>query len=114
MRRLWFALTHAPLFLLFLLEFGRQMIVANATVAWEVLTPGLKLRPGIIAVPTSCVTDVQIMLLANAITMTPGTLSLEVDTETREIYVHGLFVRSRDAFIDDIHALERILLRGLT
>ena len=114
MRRLRFALTRLPFLLLFLLQFGKLMIIANATVAWEVLTPGLKLEPGIVVVPTSCTTEVQMMLLANAITMTPGTLSLQVDTTTRELYVHGLFVRSRESFVADIHELERILLRGLT
>lgn len=114
MNRLWFVITRAPFMLLYLLEFIRQLTVANAIVAYEVLTPGLRLRPGIVVVPTSCTTDLQIMLLANSITMTPGTLSLEVDTQTREIYVHGLFVRSRESFVDDIQALERVLLRGMT
>ena len=114
MRRIWFVLSRIPFVLLFVLEFVRQMIVASAAVVWEVLTPGLSLEPGIVAVPTSCTTDLQMMLLANTITMTPGTLSLEVDTGSRELYVHGLFVRSREEFVADIHALERILLRGLT
>lgn len=114
MRRIWFALTRVPFVLLYLLEFLRQLIIANAIVAWEVMTPGLRLRPGIVRVPISCATDLQIMLLANTLTMTPGTLSLEVDRDSRDLYVHGLFVTSREAFIEDVHALERLLLRGLT
>lgn len=114
MNRLWFVVTRAPFLLLYVLEFIRQLVVANAIVAYEVLTPGLRLHPGIVVVPTSCTTDLQIMMLANTLTMTPGTLSLEVDTQTRELYVHGLFVRSRESFIADIHALERVLLRGMT
>lgn len=114
MRRLWFVITHIPPYLWFVVVFVREMIIANAKVAWEALTPGLSLQPGIVVVPTSCVTEIQMMLLANTVTMTPGTLSVEVDTETRDLYVHGLFVASRKKFVADIHALERVLLRALT
>ena len=114
MRRLWFFVRHIPPYAWFLAVFIRELIVSNAIVAREVLTPGLNLEPAIIRVPTSCTTDVQIMLLANTITMTPGTLSLEVDEQTRDLYVHGLFVRDRERFIAGIHDLERVLLRALT
>jgi multicomponent Na+:H+ antiporter subunit E len=114
MSRLWFVIRHIPPYVWFLGVFVRELIMANAVVAREVLTPGMHLEPAIIRVPTSCTTDVQMMLLANTITMTPGTLSLEVDTETRELYVHGLFVRDRERFIAGIHELERVLLRALT
>jgi multicomponent Na+:H+ antiporter subunit E len=114
MRRLIFVITHAHWIVVYALVFVQKLVVANATVAWEVLTPGLNLRPAIVVVQTRCLTDLQIMLLANTITMTPGTLSLEVDPETRELYVHGLFVKSREAFVQDVHELERILLRAMT
>jgi multicomponent Na+:H+ antiporter subunit E len=114
MSRLWFVVRHIPPYVWFLVVFVRELIIANAVVAREVLTPGMHLEPAIIRVPTSCTTDVQMMLLANTITMTPGTLSLEVDTETRELYVHGLFVHDRERFIAGIHELERVLLRALT
>ncbi len=114
MTRLWFFVRHIPPYAWFLAVFIRELIVSNAIVAREVLTPGLNLEPAIIRVPTSCTTDVQMMLLANTITMTPGTLSLEVDTQTRDLYVHGLFVRDRERFIAGIHDLERVLLRALT
>jgi multicomponent Na+:H+ antiporter subunit E len=114
MRRLWSFLRHIPPYAWFVVVFLRELIIANAIVAREVLTPGLRLEPAIIRVPTSCTTDVQMMLLANTITMTPGTLSLEVDTESRDLYVHGLFVRDRERFIAGIHDLERVLLKALT
>lgn len=114
MRRLMFAITHAHWAAVYALVFVQKLVVANLTVAWEVLTPGLNLRPGIVVVQTRCVTDLQMMMLANTITMTPGTLSIEVDPETRELYVHGLFVSSREAFVRDVLYLERILLRAMT
>lgn len=105
-RRLFFGLV-------FLLVFLREIILANVRVAWEILTPGLGLSPGIIRVPTHCRNEWETMLLANALTMTPGTLSMEVDTATGDLYVHALYVTDREAFIAEIHDLERSLLRAM-
>ena len=67
-----------PLFI----EMGR----ANIDVAIRVITGNVK--PGIIRVNTGMKTDLGMLLLANSITLTPGTLSVEVDDTTRELYVH--------------------------
>jgi multicomponent Na+:H+ antiporter subunit E len=99
--------------LIFLALFMREMVVANLRVAWEILTPGFGLSPAIIRVPTHCRNQWETMLLANALTMTPGTLSLEVDTATGDLYVHALYVTDRAAFIAEIHDLERSLLRAM-
>lgn len=111
MRRLWSILARLPAVAWFCLVFVRELVVANLIVTREVLTPGISLRPAIVAIPTSCTTDAQMMLLANTLTMTPGTLALEVNTETRELYVHGIFVASRESFVADVHRLERTMLR---
>lgn len=103
-RRLWFGLV-------FLLVFIRELLIANVRVAWEVITPGLSLTPAIVRVPTDCRTEWETLILANALTMTPGTLSLEVDTERGDLFVHSLYVDDRDAFIAEIRDLERQMLR---
>lgn len=105
--------TRLPFVLWFAVVFLRELVAANLKVAWEVITPGFGMRAGIIRVPTDCRTDLEMLLLANTITMTPGTLSLEVDTATRDLYVHSLYVPSREAFVADIKALERVLLKAL-
>ncbi len=102
-----------PAMVAFLGVFARELVIANARVAWEVLTPGLSLRAGIVRVPTDCRTDWEMLWLANTLTMTPGTLSLEVDTDSRDLYVHTIYVRDRDAFVAEVHAIERVLLRAL-
>ena len=106
-------LAHVPWIVVYLLVFLRELILANLRVAWEVVTPGLTLQPGIVAVPTECTTEWQMFVLANTLTMTPGTLSLEVDTDTNTLYVHSLYVPSREAFIADIQAIERVILKAM-
>jgi multicomponent Na+:H+ antiporter subunit E len=86
------------------------LVVANLRVAFEALTPGFRMRVGIIAVPTRTASIFEAVLLANAISLTPGTLTLELDEDTRTLYVHALYVRSRETFLAEIQRLETVLL----
>ena len=72
--------------------FVRELIIANLRVAYDVLTPGFRLRPGVIAIPLDVRSDAEITLLANLITLTPGTLSLDVSADRRVLYIHAMYV----------------------
>ena len=88
-----------------------QLLLSNLRVAYDVITPRLHMRPGIIAVPLDAKTDQEITLLANLITLTPGTLSLDVSEDRRVLYVHAMFVDSPDEVRDSIkNGFERRLL----
>ncbi|QDT34160.1 Na+/H+ antiporter subunit E [Thalassoglobus polymorphus] len=88
-----------------------QLILSNLRVAYDVITPHLYMRPGIIAVPLDAKTDREITLLANLITLTPGTLSLDVSDDKRTLYVHAMFVDSPESVRDSIkNGFERRLL----
>jgi multicomponent Na+:H+ antiporter subunit E len=65
---------------------------AHAGVIYRILHPRMPIKPGIVRVPTELQTDFGITGLANAITMTPGTLSVEVNEETPCLYVHWINV----------------------
>lgn len=79
-----------------------ELIKANLRVAYSVLAPFSSMRPGIIAVPLDSKTDMGITTLANMITLTPGTLSIDVSDDRSVIYVHGMHVDSVEAFHRDI------------
>jgi multicomponent Na+:H+ antiporter subunit E len=83
-----------------MLLFLWQIVLANLRVAYDVLTPRHHMRPGIIALPLDVGSDVEITLLANLITLTPGSLSLEVSVDHKVLYVHAMY-------IDDVEALQR-------
>lgn len=61
---------------------------ANLRVAAQILAPRPNLRPAVIAVPLEVKTDFEIVLLANVLTLTPGSLSLDVSDDRRVLYVH--------------------------
>jgi multicomponent Na+:H+ antiporter subunit E len=82
--------------------FLKELVKSAVKVAITVLTPRLDLHPGIIAYPLSLERDVEITLLANLITLTPGTLSVDVSADRRTLYVHCIDVPDVDAAIADI------------
>ncbi|MBF2716769.1 Na+/H+ antiporter subunit E [Agrobacterium vitis] len=86
------------LLLLFLSELAKS--------AWKVtimvLSPGLDIKPGIFAFPLSVERDFEITLLANLITLTPGTLSVDVSEDRKILYVHALDCSDPDAARRDI------------
>jgi multicomponent Na+:H+ antiporter subunit E len=67
-----------------------EVIVANLRMAYQVLHPRLPVRPGFVAMPLELRTDGQITLLAIMVTMTPGTLTVEVTDDRRFLIVHVL------------------------
>jgi len=63
---------------------------ANIDVAYRVITG--KIRPGIVKIKPDLKTDLGITMLANSITLTPGTLSVDIDEDTNELYIHWINV----------------------
>jgi multicomponent Na+:H+ antiporter subunit E len=83
-----------------------QLIVSNFRVLWDVITPGHISRPGIIGVPLDAKSDVEIMLVANLISLTPGTLSLDISADRKILYVHVMF-------LDDVEAVRLQIKEGI-
>jgi len=70
--------------------FLKELLVANWAVVKLVLAPRLKARSGIIAYPLELQNDILITLLANMITLTPGTLSVEISPDRHFLFIHVL------------------------
>jgi multicomponent Na+:H+ antiporter subunit E len=73
-----------------------EVVRANLRVALDVATPASRANPAIVAVPLEARTDAEITLLSNLITMTPGSLSIDVSDDRSVIYVHSMFVDDPD------------------
>jgi len=86
------------------LLFLYELALSSIRVALLVISPNLKskLKPGIIAFPLTVTSDVEITLLANLITLTPGTLSIDVSKDKKFLYVHAIAVPSKQRLIKDI------------
>ena len=96
-----------------LLYLGWEILVANLKVVAAVLGPRRFLRPALVAVPLDATTDSQIALLSNLISLTPGTLSLDVSPDRRTLYVHAMSTSSPDALRREIkEGFERRILEA--
>ncbi len=87
-RYLWF-LYYIPLFIW-------ECIKANIDVAYRVGHPDLLINPGIVKVKTTLKSDTGLTFLANSITLTPGTMSVDIDEENGFLYIHWIDVKEKD------------------
>jgi multicomponent Na+:H+ antiporter subunit E len=95
---------HLRFFLQYLPVFIWECLKANLDVAWRVIHPRRPIRPGIVKIRTSLTSDAALTFLANSITLTPGTMAVDVDKEAGLLYVHWIDVRS-----DDVEEATRII-----
>ena len=72
--------------------FIRDLALANLLVAHDLLTPKSQLRPGIIKVPLDVKTDNEIAILANLLTLTPGTTSIDISDDRSTLYLHVMYL----------------------
>jgi multicomponent Na+:H+ antiporter subunit E len=89
-----------------------QVIKANAILSWEIVTPKRHLEAGIVGVELHTQSDAVITLIANAITLTPGSLALMVHRSgsRRVLYVHILHLNDVDAVRRDLARTERLAI----
>ncbi|WP_017616596.1 Na+/H+ antiporter subunit E [Nocardiopsis salina] len=100
LRTLWF-----PVY------YSAEVIKTSAQVLGDVLTPGSSSAPAFVEVPTRCRTDFETTMLANMISLTPGTITVAVGEERPAVlWVHGLYVDDRASFRAGIDRMEDRLL----
>ena len=93
------------------LSFFVQLVLANISVLRTVMQPRLNIRPGIVAYPLEIKSDKAITWLANMITLTPGTLTLDVSADRRTLFIHTLDIADASDVVESIKtAFERHLL----
>lgn len=89
----------------FFFFFVWELILANLRVAIDVITPRHLMRPGIIAIPLDAHSDAEIAFVATLITLTPGTLTLDVSDDRTVMYIHAMY-------IDDLEGLRQSIKDG--
>lgn len=87
-----------------------ELIASNVIVAWEIITPRSGLAPVIIAMPLRSRNRLERTLFVGVVTLTPGTLSLDLRDEPAILYVHGMHAKDIDRFRSRLHYLEDLLL----
>ena len=87
-----------------------ELVISSFRVAWEVVTPGDTSRARIVEMPLDVESDIEILLVTNLITLTPGTLSLDVTPDRKTLYVHAMFVDDPDELVASLkNGMERMV-----
>jgi multicomponent Na+:H+ antiporter subunit E len=101
-------------FFRFSLFFIKELVLSSWRVSLDVMKPLPYLRPGVIGIPLDAETDLEITMLANIISLTPGTLSLDVSPDRKTLYIHAMYVVDPEDLRKEIKdGLERRLLELL-
>jgi multicomponent Na+:H+ antiporter subunit E len=96
-----------PQVLKFALFFLWDLVKANLRVAYDVVTPTHRMRPAVIGIPLELESEGAITLLANLITVTPGTLALDISPDRRTLYIHAMYMDDEATLRAEIKALEQ-------
>ncbi|GAB5447958.1 Na+/H+ antiporter subunit E [Gymnodinialimonas sp.] len=88
------------------LAFVWELFASSVQVVYDVLTPEHKSRPGIISVPLDTEGEMAILVMTNYISLTPGTLSLDVTEDRKTLYIHAMFA-------DDPEEIRRSIKEGV-
>jgi len=81
-------------FVIYIFTFLGEMIKANIHVAYIVMHPLLPIKPGIVKIKTKLTKDAAITVLTNSITLTPGTFTIDLNPQKKELYIHWIDVKS--------------------
>ena len=81
----------------FALYFLWELIIATLRVAVDIVTPQHLMKPAILAIPIETNSAAETTMLANAITLTPGSLSLDVSPDGKTLYVHVMYAADIEA-----------------
>ena len=84
-RRVWKGIT-------LILFFLKELVVSSLRVALDVMRPGFRMKSGVVDIPLDVTSDLEITLLANMISLTPGTLSIEVSEDRKELFIHAMYI----------------------
>ncbi|MBB3330182.1 multicomponent Na+:H+ antiporter subunit E [Halomonas campaniensis] len=95
-----------PRILGFLGFFIKELLMANLKVGFDILTPPWHMKPGVIAMPLDARTELEITMVANLISLTPGTLSLDVSDDRKVLYIHAMFLDDEEELRRNLKEME--------
>lgn len=87
------------------------LVKANLDVAWEIITPGYGMKPRMIRYSVAGLSTAQVTFLANAITLTPGTLSADINDAGDALYIHAMYAEKKTDATKELDELRDKLLK---
>jgi multicomponent Na+:H+ antiporter subunit E len=89
-----------------------KLVESNLVVAWEIITPGNRMHTGILAVPLRTESETATMVVANVITLTPGSLVIENKGSPAVLYLHVMYLHDVERVRADLLRIEELSVRA--
>ncbi|MDP9022382.1 MAG: Na+/H+ antiporter subunit E [Actinomycetota bacterium] len=96
----------------FVVAFLWNLTTASVAVAWDVVTPEERVREAIVLVPLRTGSDAIVTTVANAISLTPGTVTVDVERDPIGLYIHVMHFRDADHARSQVRRLEELAIRA--
>lgn len=83
----------------FIFFYFREILFSSLFVAWDIVTPKDYTKPGIVEVPVDLKNEMAILAFANLVSMTPGSLTVDLSSDRKKMYVHVMYLYDKEAYI---------------
>ncbi len=83
-----------------------KLVQANFYIAWDILTPKMHIKPAFMEVPVTLKSDLGLLLFSNLLSMTPGTLSMDISNDKKKVLIHVLYYSTDDIMLKDLMGIQ--------
>lgn len=90
----------------FILFYLYKLVEANLYIAYDILTPRLRIKPGFIKVPLTLKSNFGLLLYSNLLSMTPGSLSIDITDDKKTMLVHVLYETTEDNMLKEFKVIQ--------
>ena len=88
-----------------------KIIESNIYLAYDILTPRMHTNPGFIWVPVKLKSNIGILMFSNLLSMTPGTLSVDLSDDRKKLLVHYLYDNEQSVVFDEINKIQDKIMK---
>ena len=88
-----------------------KLVQSNIYIAYDILTPKIHVNPGFLRVPLSIKSDIGLLLFSNLLSMTPGSLSIDITEDKKIMLVHVLYKKSEKEILPEIQKIQEKIIR---
>jgi multisubunit Na+/H+ antiporter MnhE subunit len=89
----------------FIFYYLYKLVVANLFIAYDILTPRMLINPGFLTIRLKLKSDFGLLLFTNLVSMTPGTLSMDIDENRDKLVVHLLYMDRSEETIEEMNKM---------
>ncbi|MBW6534659.1 MAG: Na+/H+ antiporter subunit E [Mariniphaga sp.] len=88
-----------------------NLVKANVYIAWDILTPKIHMKPAFMEIPVRLETDFGLLLFSNLLSMTPGTISMDISEDKKIVRVHVLYYKTDEIMLNEFYKMQEKIKR---